>query len=70
MRAFVLTNSAGEVVAHVRVEASKSKEIPTPGKIVAPSQHEVHEIEFPEDLYAIKDTGELHRRLKQHLRRS
>ena len=68
MKAFVITNAAGKVVGHVRVEESKSKGTPTPGRPTVDPGHRVYEIEFPNELLSIKDAGELHRALEKHLK--
>ena len=70
MKAYVITNEAGKVVGHVRVEESKSKDTPTPGRPVPMAGHKVHEIEFPKELHSVKDPEQLHRELAKHVNRA
>jgi hypothetical protein len=70
VKAYVITNAAGKVVGHVRVEESRSKDTPTPGRPAVDPGHEVHEIEFPTELLSIKHAGELHKALEKHLKLS
>jgi hypothetical protein len=70
MKAYVLTNEAGKVVGHVRVEESKSKDTPTPGRPVPMPGHQVHEIEFPKELLSVRDPEQLHQELAKQVNRA
>jgi hypothetical protein len=67
MKAFVVKNAAGKVVAHVRVVDSNSKDTPTAGRPLPPDGHTVHETVLTPELLAIKDAAKLHRALEKHL---
>ena len=69
MKAYVITNEQGKVVAHIRFEESKAADTPTPGQPTAPEGHTLHEIEFPSELNTIKEPSELHNALEIHLKR-
>jgi hypothetical protein len=67
MKAFVITNSSGKVVGHVRVEEAKSLDAPRPGHPIPPSGGRVHEVDLLPEHLAIKDAAELHRALERHI---
>jgi hypothetical protein len=68
MKMTVITNTAGQIVgtAHHGVEGEPGAG--AGGPIAGPEQT-VHIIEVPEELEAVEDAGELHRKLQGLLRR-
>jgi hypothetical protein len=65
MKAYVITDKAGKVVAHVRETQPGSG--PAPGRPTALPGQTVHEIELPRELSAIQSVHELHQALEKHL---
>lgn len=68
MKAFVLTNNAGDVIATAPVEPSTEGDAPSGGRIVPDEGHTVHEVELPEELYAnAENTAEFHKAVAKHM---
>jgi len=68
MKAFVLTNEKGEVIATAPVQPSASGDAPSGGRIVPDEGHEVHEVELPDELYAnAENTEQFHKAVAKHM---
>jgi hypothetical protein len=65
VKAYVVTDKAGKVVAHVR--ETKPGSGPAPGRPTALPGQTVHEIELPQELRTIQAVSELHQALEKHL---